>query len=580
MDRAWLLENTAVTPLELLTAGRWWIVLAASLLVTLSFFPLRRLLGARLAVLAILFVAWMPFAVALSRQLHPDSMVSSLIFAALVFFLAWLYTGYRWRDLIVSGVMMGLAWLTKTPAAFLVPTGALLIGLELWRGHREATQDRTNSAADDEQTAHPAGWRSLLLGYVIWGVVASTTFFLLWPAMWVDPLGTFARMAAEMEEYVGGHINPNYFWGRTTDDPGPFFYPVAYLFRSTPATLVGLIAALFLGWQRRAPFDRPLVRRTAWAFALFALVFVGLMTIPAKKFDRYILPAFLALDVVAALGWVGLAHRALILFAAGRGRLADAHSRLHRRGAAAIVLAALLLTHALFTLTNYPYYLTYFNPLFGGSMSAPKVLLVGWGEGLDQVGRWLNQQPDGANKRVVSWYHDGPLSYYFDGEANGISYDSPLAWLDTDYVVLYINQVQRAIPSVDSVDFFLSQPSAFVADIDGLELAYVYDMSTTPLPPFTGLNTSAAAAFGDQLRLIAHDLSENEAAPGDTVLLTLHLQSIAPMSINYNILVRLVGPDGTELWREEGWPWGAPTRDWPVREVRSDGHEIQVPLGH
>ena len=35
------------------------------------------------------------------------------------------------------------------------------------------------------------------------------------------------------------------------------------------------------------------------------------MTFVGKKFDRYILPAFLALDLVAALGWISLGQIAV-----------------------------------------------------------------------------------------------------------------------------------------------------------------------------------------------------------------------------------------------------------------------------
>ena len=56
-------------------------------------------------------------------------------------------------------------------------------------------------------------------------------------------MGTFAKMTAEMEEYVGGHVNPNYFMGQITNDPGLIFYPIAYFFRITPATVIGLVAA-------------------------------------------------------------------------------------------------------------------------------------------------------------------------------------------------------------------------------------------------------------------------------------------------------------------------------------------------
>ena len=43
-----------------------------------------------------------------------------------------------------------------------------------------------------------------------------------------------------------------------------------------------------------------------------------------------------------------------------------------------------------------PYPLSYYNPLLGGGATASRWLLVGWGEGLDQVAVYLNAQ-DGAD---------------------------------------------------------------------------------------------------------------------------------------------------------------------------------------
>ena len=84
------------------------------------------------------------------------------------------------------------------------------------------------------------------------------------------------------------------------------FYPVAYLFRSTPAVLIGLVAAAVLGWRRQWPLEAPTRRRSALGLALFALLVAVIMTLGAKKFDRYISPVFMALDIVAALGLLGL----------------------------------------------------------------------------------------------------------------------------------------------------------------------------------------------------------------------------------------------------------------------------------
>jgi hypothetical protein len=49
------------------------------------------------------------------------------------------------------------------------------------------------------------------------------------------------------------------------------------------------------------------------------------------------------------------------------------------------------------------------------------------------------------------------------------------------------------------------------------------------------------------------------------------------METDYNILVRVVGENGQEVLRQEGWPWGAPTSDWPIREIRPDGRRLVIP---
>ena len=71
---SWLYQNSALTPLELLAAGRWWIVLAIALTITACYFPLRKLFGAPVAMVTTLYIGWSPFYLALSRQLHPDGL--------------------------------------------------------------------------------------------------------------------------------------------------------------------------------------------------------------------------------------------------------------------------------------------------------------------------------------------------------------------------------------------------------------------------------------------------------------------------------------------------------------------------
>ncbi|HMN31290.1 MAG TPA: hypothetical protein PKE45_24275, partial [Caldilineaceae bacterium] len=90
------------------------------------------------------------------------------------------------------------------------------VGLE-WRRERKQTID--NGPSTINHRGGPLG--ALIAGFVVWGALATLTFVLLWPAMWVDPLGTLLRMGNEMGEYVERHTTLNYFWGQPVNDPGP-----------------------------------------------------------------------------------------------------------------------------------------------------------------------------------------------------------------------------------------------------------------------------------------------------------------------------------------------------------------------
>ena len=563
---AWLLDATTHTPLALLAAGRRWVALAIALLITAAYFPLRRLFGAPAAVLAALLVAWDPFFVALSRQLHPDGLMTALITLALLLFLGWLY-GERRHYLISGGVVLGLACLTKTPSVFLISTAGLLVVIELVRSalalgagrHLALVTHHLPFAAEEQpltpQTApHPpdAGPRSrLLLGAMAWGVLAVATFVALWPAMWVQPVATLQSMVMEMSAYVEGHVNPNFFWGEVTADPGALFYPVAYWFRTTPATLLGLLAAGLFAWRRGAPLDRPVARRAAVGLLLFALIFTAGMTLGSKQFDRYLLPIFPAFDILAALGWVALGRWII-------GRLGEWKAVAHgfpitQLPNHAVALSSCLLIavalHALPGMMHFPYYLTYYNPLAGGGAAASKRLMVGWGEGLDQAAAWLNQQPDAETARVVSWYEDGPLSYFLQNRTPLYSFWSPEFWLVADYAVVYISQEQRQIPSREVSDFFAGLTPAHVVTIGGLEMARIYDLRGMAPPSFTGLSVDSAGPVGNGMKLAGYAIGERTFLSGNRFLVRLYLESRCENPTDDVATIRLVGKDGRELWR-------------------------------
>ena len=440
---AMLWEQGPVTPLQLLAAGRRWTIFAIALAVAALFLPLRKLYGSLFGATGALYVAWSPFFLGLSHQLHPDGLLAVLSLLALTLFLAWIYAGRQWRYLISSSIVLGLAMLTKTPAVAVAVTGGLLVLIEsirLWR-RRVGTVG------------------ALWIGALLWGSGAALVFVALWPTMWVRPLETLLIVAGQMGGYiVEGHSLPSYFMGRIVDDPGPMFYPLALVMRLSAMTTVGLFVAAWIVVRRHWPYENERARGSVLGNLLFSVILVLLMAVASKKLDRYILPATLTLDLIAVGGWLGA-----VFVVTGRNPDQNQTGPVRQRGAVLIGLAVacVVLLHGVQAFARYPYYALSFNPLTGGNRTAPHAMLIGWGEGLNEVGDWLSDQraegQDDEPLSVVSWYEDGPLSYYLPGDSRLMSFiESDNYWFDADYVVLYANQWQRENPDPEMISHFLN----------------------------------------------------------------------------------------------------------------------------
>jgi hypothetical protein len=302
--------------------------------------------------------------------------------------------------------------------------------------------------------------------------------------MWVDPVGTATRvLTPALGHAQGGHGDPVFFDGRIYPDGRIdasvwWFYPLAYLWRTSPVVLVGLVAAAIAFVWKLGPLASPNARWAVAGLVIFALLYAGLMNLGAKKFDRYLLPAFAPLDLVAAMGWVSLA---VWLGRTVRSRLPEVVSV--RTVVVLLLLGLIVLAQAALSLPARPYYLSYYNPLLGGARRAPEVLMVGWGEGLDQAGRFLSDRPDSHQLEVASWYVPC-FAPYFSGVTRGIPLETELGeeqvrdLLASDYVVIYVHQWQRQMPQ-DLLDRLSAQEPLQRIEINGLEYARVYEGSAS-----------------------------------------------------------------------------------------------------
>jgi hypothetical protein len=204
------------------------------------------------------------------------------------------------------------------------------------------------------------------------------------------------------------------------------------------------------------------------------------MNFGAKKFDRYLLPVYLPLDIIAGVGWM-----------AAVDWLQQRSSPRLARAFASTTLFVILAGQAACTFSNYPYFLSYYNPLLGGTSRAPQVMMVGWGEGLDQAARFLNSQPDADHRQVATGVWSTTFSYFYKGPVLRTRFEAGTNrvddWLASDYYVMYINEEQRDKVSHELIDYFATIKPVKIVRINGLDYVYVYDIRDLPPPDFMGL---------------------------------------------------------------------------------------------
>jgi len=510
-----------------------------------------RLFGAGVGLIAGVLLALEPFFLAHSVVAHVDSNVTVWMTIGLLSALIYFWAGGAFGFLVLSGLTAGLAFLSKAPSAFL-PLFIPLVALSALAARRELRSG-------------PA-WLRLLRDGVVWGVLALATAMLLWPSFRWDPIGTLLQMI-DYTETVGGSDHENFFLGQPVGDPGSLYYVVALVFRLTPATMLGLVLLLiglvpFRSWGRANGVRVP----AGWLprlalLATFCVLFIGMMALAPKKFDRYLLPIFPAIEIMAAVGFW------LLLRRLPRGIGVKALPAL---------LLALGLSQAVLSAYVYPYYLAYYNPLLGGGAAARRAFVVGWGEGLDVVTDYLNKKPD-AEKLTVAGFYPRVMSAQFKGTVlSDKQYDAAMA----DYIVLYVNAVQRDLANRLRM-VTRGKRSEMVVKINGIEYARLY---AVPPPP---RRNAAGTEFGRSIRLERAFLKSDERPylksddlnPGDTIEETIRWAVVRPIDEDLVAVVQMLDSRGNVVAEQATPIGGADSQTSKMRpnDIAIDAHRIVLP---
>jgi 4-amino-4-deoxy-L-arabinose transferase-like glycosyltransferase len=523
----------------LLTLMRLPVALAHTAGVLVGYALLRRMFPLALATLAALLWATDPFVIAYSRILHVDGL--STTFATLCLLAAAAYWHHSRNPglLVLSAVCGALGVLSKSPALAVLP---IVVGMGVWvSGEGLAVRGQRLAALG-----------ARLLAIALWGVVFALTIVAVWPAVWADPLRVYELLRIGVEVEGGSpHVIGNFFLGEATSTPDWRYYPVALALRTTPITLAGVLL-LPLVWRQAR--EMPAERRSLLLLAAFVVLFVLAMSIFPKKLNRYVVPTFPALDMLAAAGlW-------LTFTALARGR--------------AYLQRALLLGVALAAWLNaawwHPYGVVAFNQLFGGTQAGAQTFLLGDGEGLTQAADWLHEQPDITGVTIASTM----INSFQPLLKQGVQAVSPGEELSEQvgYVLIYLRHTQRGPLREPFRHFYRAETPLHTVTIHGVEYVWIYQVP----PP---IKNHLDARFGAHIALRGYELHTDALTSTGALSLTVQWKAAAPPQHDYLLFAHLLNAQGERIAQIDVPPGGPdqPASQWEPGRVITWVHPLPVP---
>lgn len=404
------------------------IVFSQLILSFIAIFLLSRFVTSTKAFLVVGLMSLEPFFVGNSRLFHMDVLLTLFLFNALLTSFLALMNKSR-KTTILAGVLLSASFLTKS-----IGIGALVFVL-----FYSVFYLILNKGAEYLKKFIPI----LLVSFIV-------SLFLIFPAMFKNPVYFLSEIFSESERVGVRDGHGQIIFGEYTREAGLFFYPLVLLMKVSPFTVVGIFAAAcfaILERKRKKINLKGLVQNPVFFATVFYVGYFVVMSFPTKKIDRYMIPMYPVLAWVAVLGfekiWKIACRRVIFI-----------------RALVLVSFASLIIIP---NIKLFPYLFTYTSPVFGSAESANKVIAQKpFGIGIfDLKSMLVSRYGPKAKlgfidvKPIEAIY---PNSQVFDMRVNG-----PGSY---DYVVLGVNEQMPEKVVSDSRFLFEKDYSMY---INGLE---------------------------------------------------------------------------------------------------------------
>jgi hypothetical protein len=334
------IDNSIQTVFGLHFVQKFLLVILIGLVVTSIFYLLKKNFGTKTALFLTAFFTLEPFYIALTRVFHLEGLMSSFMLLSTLLLYDFVQND-KLKSLVLSGMVAGLALLTKTSSLYLLPFAGL--GL-LFSEKRSISYISKN--------------------LVFWIIPAILTFIFFWPIMWTKPFFALSELYRGVSEIGVENEHEQFYFGKFVSDPGFTFYPVVLALRSSPLLVIGLLGILFV--YRKLEKDK---QRFIFYIFLYGLFYLIQSSIPSKKLDRYLLPTVISWALIAGIFFEHILEKIKVKN---------------------IIKYCCLSTYFILQIIYlHPEYLSYYNPIFGGLSVGINILEPKWMIGIKQINEYF-----------------------------------------------------------------------------------------------------------------------------------------------------------------------------------------------
>jgi len=366
------------------------LVLVLGALLFVQVFLVRKLFGNEISLVFGFFISVEPYLIGINRWFHLTSLETFFSFASFLFILNW----YKFRNnklVIFSAVFLGLSVLSKLTTLIVAPLYLIVFSL--------AYKQKKD------------------VSFALFGVVFLFTFFILFPAMWIDSVSVISKLY----DAASKAVTDNYASDLLPASILPIYYFVILGFKVSPITLLMFVSGLFVLVKKKEIITDKLKLLVVLNFLLYFV----LLTLAEQKIDRYSIAIFPPLILISCFGFDHLAKRVKYVV---------------------LSLSSLFILFAAYV--YYPVYSAYYSPVLGGTAGALKVgVYDNSGEYYAQAALYLSGKD--RNNNVYVPYNYESFSYFYNGNMQR-NYD-----LNTNYLVTsveHLDDISEAVgcANVDS----------------------------------------------------------------------------------------------------------------------------------